>query len=388
MKTAGIICECNPIHGGHEYLIREAKKNADAVICVMSGAFVQRGEAAIADPYLRAEALLPAGADAVVELPFPWSASSAEFFAEAGVDILERLGTNELWFGSECGSLTQLMRAAEVCESEEFQKRYAESSMGENGTAAAYFEILGEMCGAEAPAPNDILGISYLRAIRKRERRLVPVTVKRTGSGYREADIGEGGFPSATALRILWREKGVEAVLPHLPAACRAIYEGADKAYDLRHAERLILGLLRLTPADRFNQIAELSGGLGNRLANAAETAETLDELIEKSATKKYPTARLQRGLLYALTEIGQHELRTHAAYVRLLAANKTGCHALAERPSDGIPIVTRKADLPNTIEALRQADTEHRAWALYALCQPSRTTLPSPWSRAPRIFE
>ncbi len=387
MRTAGIICECNPIHGGHEYLIREAHKQADAVICVMSGTFVQRGEAAIADPYLRAEALLHAGADAVVELPFPWSAASAEFFAEAGVDILERLGTNELWFGSECGSLTTLKHAAEVCESEAFRKKYAESHSSESGTAAAYFAILNELCGADAPAPNDILGISYLRAIDKKKRRITPVTIKRTGCGYHDTSLQGEKIPSATALRGRWRENGIEAVLPYLPANCRAVYENADAAFDLQYAERFILGYFRLTPSEELNRIAELSGGLGNRLSNAALDADTLEALIKKSATKKYPTARLQRGILYALTGIEPSDLRISPAYVRLLAANKTGCRALAERPADGISIVTRKTDLPSNTNAIRQAEIERRAWALYALCQPGKGALPSPWSRTPRIL-
>ena len=106
MRIAGIICECNPIHGGHLYLMREARRQgADAVVCVMSGCFTQRGEAAIADPHTRAHALILGGADAVVELPFPFSCAGAEFFAAAGVEILNRLGVGELWFGSECGDL-------------------------------------------------------------------------------------------------------------------------------------------------------------------------------------------------------------------------------------------------------------------------------------------
>ena len=128
MKIAGIICECNPMHAGHVYLMNEAKRaGADVLVCVMSGCFVQRGEAAIADPYARAEILVRAGADAVVELPFPYSASSAEFFGAAGVDILARLGIDELWFGSECGDVELLSRMAEVADDPAFLARYAET---------------------------------------------------------------------------------------------------------------------------------------------------------------------------------------------------------------------------------------------------------------------
>ena len=146
MKTVGIICECNPYHGGHEYLIKCARESgADAIVCVMSGNFVQRGEAAVLSPHARAEILVRSGADAVVELPFPYAASSAEFFGRAGVEILSRLGIDEVWFGSETGDLSILSRYAEVADSEEFQAAYTAATEGESGTASAYFSLLSKM---------------------------------------------------------------------------------------------------------------------------------------------------------------------------------------------------------------------------------------------------
>ena len=89
MKTTGIVCEFNPFHNGHARLLAEAKRRgAEAVVCVMSGNAVQRGELAIVDPYTRAEIALRCGADLVLELPYPWSASSAEGFAKAAVHVL------------------------------------------------------------------------------------------------------------------------------------------------------------------------------------------------------------------------------------------------------------------------------------------------------------
>ena len=125
MKVAGIIAEYNPFHSGHGYLIEQARASgADCVVCVMSGYFTQRGEAAIADPYFRSRALLYGGADLVLELPYPYSSSSAEFFAGAGVDILSRLSVDELWFGSECGDLTLLQRGADASLDEVFLNLY------------------------------------------------------------------------------------------------------------------------------------------------------------------------------------------------------------------------------------------------------------------------
>lgn len=384
MRSVGIICECNPFHGGHEYLIRQARSaGADAVICVMSGYFVQRGEAAILDAHTRARALLVGGADAVFELPFPYSAASAEAFALAGVRMLSRLGVDELRFGSECGDLGLLTRAAAVCDSEEFRTRYAESAESNSGTAKAYFDLLSELLGEDvACLSNDILGIAYLRAIAEVGASMRPVTVRREGAAYLETVLTDGGYPSATALRARWREEGKASVLSYLPAATRTVLEGAETVADLRYAERAILSHLRLTSPERLERIAALSGGLGARMHSAALEATTLEELVALTATKKYTVSRIRRGILFALTEMMPEDLKAEPAYARLLAANATGCEFLAacRKRDGGIPVVTRKTDLPATEAAQRQLAIGTRAFALYTLCTERPRSVSEEW--------
>ena len=191
MKSVGIICECNPFHSGHRYLIEQARMHgADCIVCVMSGYFTQRGEAAIADPYARARALLKGGADLVLELPYPYSSASAEFFASAGVSILSRLSVDELWFGSECGDIGLLSRGAEIAMSDEFLQRYGQSTAGTGGTAQAYFDCLCEQLGKTVElSSNDILGIAYLCAVKRQCASVKPITVKRLGSAYLEREL-------------------------------------------------------------------------------------------------------------------------------------------------------------------------------------------------------
>lgn len=390
-RTVGIVCECNPFHGGHEYLIRSARESgADVIVCVMSGCFVQRGEAAIADPYLRAEAVIRGGADLVLELPFPYAASGAETFAAAGVDLLDRVGVDELWFGSECGDLAPLCEAARICETPDFTARYAASVGESRGTAQAFFEILSELAGTELSlSSNDILAISYLRALGARSSRILPVTVKREGSAYRDSALSEARYPSASALRALWRREGTASVLPHLPIACREVYAAVENPANLSYAERLILGYFRLTAPEASESVAELSGGLGNRLSQASVRARSLSELLELAATKKYPIARLQRGILFALTSIGAEDLHTPAAYTRLLAANGRGRAYLAlRRHSMQIAVVTRRTELLACEEARRQEAWETRAWALWTLCHPTADGADQLWCHAPRMME
>ncbi|MBQ9773984.1 MAG: nucleotidyltransferase family protein [Clostridia bacterium] len=395
MKTAGIICECNPLHGGHLYLLERARAGgAEAVIAVMSGCFVQRGEAAVADPYARAEILVRAGFDAVVELPYPYAAASAEFFGAAGVEILDRLGVDELWFGSESGDLDALARCAEVAESDAFAQRYRECDK-RTGSARAYFDCLREACADAAISfdPNDILALSYLRAIRKTGARLRPVTVRRVGCGYAETALSNTEFPSATALRRAWRKEGIDSILPLLPPACAEILaresETRRAPATLSAVSDLILGTLRLRDPAWLSGVAELDGGLSGRVSRAAWRATSYGELLELCASKTYPDARVRRGILFALTETRPADLRAPIAYARLLAANRVGCSYLsAVRKSTRIPVVTRRTDLPQSDAARAQLEREERAAALWSLTLPARESAEVLLRRTPVILD
>ncbi len=372
-------------------MLRQARRaGADVIICIMSGNFVQRGEAAIVDANLRARALLCGGADAVLELPYPFCAASAEYFARAGVELLSRLGVDELWFGSECGDITLLSRLAKTADQEEFRARYAEVASGNAPTAEAYFRVLCEVAGVENTClSNDILGIAYLRAITLLGSSMVPVTVKRVGSAYAEEQLAVDTYPSATALRRRWREDGLASILSYLPREVAALLGSEEKieVADIHRAERWILGQLRVADPAEFEQIAELGGGLGNRLSALARESCSLEELLRLAATKKYPNARLLRGILFYMTRISRDDLRAPIAYVRLLAANRTGCDYLASvKKTSTVRVVTRRTELPKTEEAMRQELLEARAWSLYTLCREQVESADGMWKRGAYI--
>lgn len=383
MKSVGIICECNPLHGGHEYLLRCAKASgADTVVAVMSGCFVQRGEAALAEPVLRAKMLLGAGADLVLELPFPWSCCSAEHFATAGVFLLSSLGVEELWFGSESGTLSRLERLAAAADAPEFCQSYRDTAGGTDGTAKAYFDALCAATGEPPCAPNEILGIAYLRAIRRLHSTIRPVTVQRKGSGFSQEQITEGMFPSATALRKKLFEEGLCGILPHVSPHVGALLREAvaqERApASLCNAQTMVLGSLRMIDAERVSAVEGLAGGLGNRLLKQAHVATSYEELLQLSDTKKYPRARIARGILFALTAVTREDVQRLPAYTTLLGTNRAGRAFLARqrKAEHPFPVVTKQSDVPKTAQARLQNRLEQRAGALYTLCMP--TPLPT----------
>lgn len=378
MKTAGIICECDPPHAGHGYLIDCAKRaGAEAVVCLMSGYFVQRGDAAVLEPHVRARMLLDLGANAVLELPYPYSASGAEPFAAAGISVLERLGVEEVWFGSECGSLEKLTRMAEIASRPAFGERYAAlCATASVGTAAAYDACMREMCGDVPEGPNDRLAVAYLRAIRTTGAKIQPGTVKRIGNAYRDGERREGSVPSASALRRLLREQGAEATERDFKPDSYALLCGEIRAgrapASLENAGRVCVSAFRLAQNDAMESVPELSGGLGNRLAAAARDSEDLPAMLRAAATKKYPDARMRRGILFALTGVTKDDLAAPPAYVSLLASDAAGCAFLASRRRKaGIPVVTSEAGRPTFSEAERQRELARRAAALYTVCMP-----------------
>lgn len=391
MNVTGIICEYNPMHGGHAYQLRRAHENgADCVIALMSGSFTERGEIAVFGKYERAETALLAGADLVLELPYPCCAGGAEFFATAGVGILHRLSVDTLCFGSESGDPALLRRAADTALSDSFRAAFAEAGRSGKGSAAAYFNLLGAQMGVEDFGSNDVLGVEYLKALRLIGSPMKPFVLKREGAAYHENDIRSGVHPSATAVRTaLGRaaEDGEDLASVYarasglFPTACapfaRAVREQRAPA-SFGNAEMAILGFYRMHSPGDFSGIAEMHGGLAERICRAAAEASGLAEFYRLASTKKYTDSRVRRAVLYGMTGVTEDDLRRPPVYVNLLGANAAGRAFLAEyrkRKDAELEIVTRPAAIleggRDDPSFRREAELQLRSEALYALFLP-----------------
>ena len=208
MRTAGIISEYNPFHRGHAWQLGELRRRLGAetaVVCAMSGSFVQRGDFAVMRTHARAEAAVRGGADLVLELPLPWAIASAEGFAAGGVGVLAATGAvDTLVFGSECGDTETLKAVAAALESESFAA-YLRQGLQEGVSFAAAREaaarkLLGEKAAVLAQ-PNDILGVEYCKAIARQAAALMPLALPRRGVGH-DGGAAEG-FASASHIREL-----------------------------------------------------------------------------------------------------------------------------------------------------------------------------------------
>ncbi len=355
MKSIGIICEFNPMHAGHGYLISELRRQGyDNIVCLMSGSYVQRGEVAVMPKGYRAEAALLAGSDLVLELPFPYCASSARYFAVAGVDILTRLGVDAIGFGSETGDIDMLksIKVGDITDEGKPCTGIAEIIYGERGIGS-----------------NDILALEYLRACGD----LQAVTVKRVGAAYNEREAEGAEYPSATAIReiLLGGRMPDNIGEPYADAIRRAMDDGVCPISSGRLGVAM-LSYLRLTDPEQMSGYAECGGGVSGRLINAGGLAGDYEELMLLAATKKYTNARLRRALLFAMLGVREEDLRAPAEYVCLLGSNRVGREFLASiRKSSGIRVVTKPADVP---EGSRQSELLARSEALAVLAYPHPT--------------
>ena len=268
MKITGIIAEYNPFHNGHAYQLEFAKTFSDAVIVVMSGSFVQRGDVAIFDKYSRTKAALNHGADIVFELPVVFSMSVAERFAFGGVSILDSLNVVDfLLFGSECGDIDALKAGAKLLEYEPVEVSERIKNLmdeGFNFPKAREIAFSGLIPPALLSSPNNILGLEYIRKLYSLNSSITPVTQKRVGEGYHSKNLNSE-FISATAIRnaILNENYSYEPFLK-------------SPVHRLEMLSSAVIYNIRKNKEAAFFNIADVSEGLQNRIIQAADKSASI----------------------------------------------------------------------------------------------------------------
>lgn len=395
MRAVGLITEYNPFHNGHLHHLRQSLKaaSADVSVAVMSGHFLQRGEPALVDKWTRTEMALAAGVDLVVELPLPWACSSAPDFARAGVQALSALGgVAALCFGSETGEMAPLQGCAEwLCEQEsEVKNRTAVLLRQGKNYPQARAELLadcdyGGIDAAELAAPNNILGIEYLKALRQIGNVLEPFTIRRVGAGYHDLGSGPDRIASATGIRQRLDEGQPVAEL--MPEGSSAFLHGALQKRQYFSPTRylqLLQGQIFREP-DRLEDYWLVEDGLEQRLIDQADRAETLEELVTGIKVRHLTRTRIQRALvsvLLGLRQVTVHQLLAAApGYLHLLGASPEGRKFIsASRRQRQVPLVQNFSRIYTQLkrhhgkdstayrQALTQLELELRATRMYSL--------------------
>ena len=367
MKNIGIVCEYNPFHNGHSYQLQEVCREGRG-ICLMSGSFVQRGEPAIIDKYTRAKAAVLCGADLVLELPLPYAIASAEGFGDGAVETFSRLGViDALCFGSESGSAEGLMNCARILLSPELVVPLREG-LDRGLSFPRARQLAAEHLGA-APGlldrPNNILALEYCKAILKRNSSIEPIVLKRKGAYHGGSDRE---VPSASYLRTIEDWSG------YMPDAAWEVFALAER-YTVEAGQRAWLSRLRFMSEADFEALPYGSEGLWRKVMEACRTCATLEEIIQKAISKRYPRTRLQRMLLCAYLGLTEELQKQPIPYIRVLAMNSRGQKLMRSlRKSSDLPILHPGEEAPRS----PYAELERRAEDLYGLFRQTAPQKPA----------
>lgn len=362
MNICGIIAEYNPFHNGHAYHIEQTKKetNCDAVVVIMSGNFIQRGVPALFDKWTRTKMALQGGADLVIELPMFYATSSAEYFAQGSIGLLDGLGVvSNVSFGANTNDLDALKRIANVLylEPENYKKLlHSELKKGTSYPIArsnALKNFLKKEYNAKYIAdilldPNNILAIEYLKALLYSNSQIKPVLIERKGTTYNSTNIVDN-MCSATAIRNLLEKnelKTVENVVPDevFKMINQEIVNGRAPMF-LSNYEKEILYTLRKTSTADLANIADVSEGLENLLKKASNDGMELENVIDIVKTKRYTRTRIQRILLHTLLDVRKTDVEDYKhnpQYIRVLGFTKNGEKVLSQIGNlSNLPVVT-----------------------------------------------
>lgn len=353
MTAAGIVVEYNPFHNGHLYHINETRRlsNADTLIAVMSGSFLQRGEPAIIDKWARAKTALQHGVDIVVELPYAFSTQRAEVFAQGAIQILSLLKCRTFCFGSENGQLHPFLQTAERLQENREQLEASVHLFIKKGDSypsaqtKARNQVFGEnQLLLDLSKPNNILGFHYIQANQEIGAPMLPLTLQRKGAGFHDTEAA-GPIASATAIRhrLLTAGTSINDVMPSLSSAAlknRPLHSWESYWPLLRYR------LLSIEP-ECLSSIYEVEEGIGPRLTRAARQSSSFTGFMQRVKTKRYTWTRLQRMMTHILTDTSKESMRQaqHVSFIRLLGMTENGrTYIRSIKKNLDVPLISRTA--------------------------------------------
>ena len=351
MQVCGIIAEYDPFHKGHLYQLNRAREltGADYMVCVLGGAFSQRGEAMLFHTFDRARMALENGFDLVVGMPFSFSCAQANRFARGGVGILQKMNlVSHISFGCETDRLDWLRTAARIMNHPDaaYVRKLREGLAAGHSFAKAQgralMEAMPELSEEVISSPNFILGLSYVRELERLDSPIKPVPVLRKGSYH---GLGDNTFASASAVRALLHKGDIEGALSACPESSRPLMEQALMSGQVHRPESLDRVLIALLLEDRrkaMRSSPEVTEGLESRIHQMARQAATRQELTSLVKTRRYPYARISRALSHLL--VGASDFPETPEYARLLGFRKRAGPLLSLLAKAGFPMIDKPA--------------------------------------------
>lgn len=374
MDICAIVCEFNPFHNGHRYILNEAKRlsGCDAVLCIMSGSFTQRGEPAVLNKFERAKHAIENGADVIIEIPTPFAISSAEIFARGAISILSKIpSVKVLAFGAENANEMEFINAANILTQENaLFKETLKNHLDDGESYIKSYCTAFETCGGKKEflsTPNNVLGVEYAKAIRTYDCDIKLLPVNRVGCGYNDINLCDD-FSSASAIRGNLENP---SVLNNVPYNVKSSLKKCLRSFDAFKTACLI-EIIR-TPLKNIANVVGCTEGLENRIKNNLNY--DYDYLIAKTCGKRYSQARIKRILCANLLGVYRSDVEKYLAsnlFIKPLAINDISKDAiLSELSLSKLPIIIKKNDerrlCPTAVECYNSIIKSDEIWSLFA---------------------
>lgn len=366
MKICAIICEFNPLHNGHKYLIERAREESgcDLIACVMSGSFTQRGEAAILNKFDRARHAVLSGADCVIELPACFAVAPAEIFAKGAVKIISSLPQIDcIAFG--CETPVDYLEIAKTLlnESDKFCDELAKNLDGGESYTRSYSRAF-EACGGNGELlflPNNILATEYAKAVILSGKNVDLLPVKRVGSGYNDGKLLKN-FSSASAIRSNLRNARVES---NVPDYVLKDLKGCDFCDGESSWKKIARYALICASHEKLRSVYGCTEGLENKL-KALQHLD-FDQIVAQATGKRYSSSRIRRILAANALNLSADRTKAYldgAGYIKPLAVARARADEIMSCLSlSSYPLVITGKDL-NVLDPLSREQFESSTFA------------------------
>ena len=336
MKVIGIIAEYNPFHNGHLYQINKIKElyPDSVVIAVVSSSFTQRGDISILNKWDKTKICLDNGIDIVIELPFVFATQSSDIFGTGAVKLLEELKIDTLVFGTETENIEWLK---EVADLQLNNKEYNKKVKYYTGTGLNYptstNKAIYDLTGYKVDSPNDLLALSYIKQIKKDNKNIDIVNIKRT-IDYHTKEVDDN-ITSASNIRNKYiNNENISHLIPYYNNNLYKITMNNLYPY---------LKYKILSESNNLNIYQTVDEGIENRIIKYINESNNYEELINKIKTKRYTYNKISRMLLHILTNFTKEETKyLDIEYIRILGFTSKGKEYLNKiKKQINIPLIT-----------------------------------------------
>ena len=336
MKVIGIIAEYNPFHNGHLYQINKIKElyPDSVIIAVVSSSFTQRGDISILNKWDKTKICLDNGIDIVIELPFVFATQSSDIFGTGAVKLLEELKIDTLVFGTETENIEWLK---EVADLQLNNKEYNKKVKYYTGTGLNYptstNKAIYDLTGYKVDSPNDLLALSYIKQIKKDNKNIDIINIKRT-IDYHTKEVDDN-ITSASNIRNKYiNNENISHLIPYYNNNLYKITMNNLYPY---------LKYKILSESNNLNIYQTVDEGIENRIIKYINESNNYEELINKIKTKRYTYNKISRMLLHILTNFTKEETKyLDIEYIRILGFTSKGKEYLNKiKKQINIPLIT-----------------------------------------------